>query len=97
MNFKTSSRFDRIYKKMHANLQDAVDDTIDQILEDPYHPSLQTAPVTKARNDGVKPPVSYSRVNKGIRITWQILKDEKGNSYYFFRNVGEHDPTLDNY
>ncbi len=87
---------------MHPNLQDSIADAMDLILTNANHPSLRTGSVSKAKKAGVKPPVMYSRVNKGIRITWQELyqpqeENIKGYYYIFFRNVGEHDPTLDNF
>lgn len=85
---KTSSRFDRAYKKLNPKDQKDVDDAITAMMEDPTQGWLRTKKIQNARS--IKPPVYEASANGNIRISWQYLeeKDEEDNTIkvIFFRS-----------
>lgn len=95
-----SSLFKRSYKKLSATDQADVDAALKAMLQDPTQGFLRTKRVQNAKS--IKPSVFEASANGNIRITWQYVdlpKDappgpwEKG---IYFRNVGDHDITLNN-
>lgn len=93
-----SPKFFENYADLHKNEQKAVDRAIHKLMNGAptsFPRGLGVDKVESAR--GIKPTVWEARANEDIRITWQILHNEKTNEPYIFaRNVGHHDDTLKN-
>lgn len=95
-----SERFKRAYKKLSQSDQQDVDVALRAMLQDPSQGFLRTKRVQNAKS--IKPAVLEASANGNIRITWQYVDlpadvssgPWKGSLY--FRNVGNHDITLNN-
>ena len=93
-----SERFKRSYKKLSSRDQNDVDLALRALLEDPMQGFLRTKRVQNAKS--IKPAVFEASANGNVRITWQYVDlppnapagPWKGSIY--FRNVGDHDITI---
>jgi len=79
-----SKKFKSNYKKLSPELQQIAKQKIKLLAENPGYPSLKTGKLGGTE-------IFYSRVNDGIRMTWQYYKDG-----IILRNIGSHDKTLKN-
>lgn len=95
-----SERFKRSYKKLSPQDQQDVDTALREMLKDPNQGFLRTKRIQNAKS--IKPSVFEASANGNIRITWQYVdlpKDAPPGPWkggIFFRNVGDHDITLNN-
>lgn len=85
MNFIETNRFKRAYKSLPGEAQARVKNTLRMLAVNIKHPSLHVKKIKGTDN------IWEARVNLDYRLTFQIVKD-----YFILRNVGRHDPTLNN-
>ena len=86
-NLKRLDRFAKAYRRLNRQNQSAVDVALAELMGDGKLPPSRN--LKKVRS-GKERNVWAIRVNKGIRLTFEV---NKGTC--ILRNVGEHDKTLD--
>jgi mRNA-degrading endonuclease YafQ of YafQ-DinJ toxin-antitoxin module len=85
MEFLYSNRFKKDYKKLPDNIKKILQEKLNLMAQNPFHPSLRTKKI-RGKSD-----IFECSINMSIRMTWQY-QDKK----IFLRTVGPHDFTLDN-
>jgi len=86
--FKRLERFGKAYRRLNRQNKSAVDAALTELLNDSKLPPGRN--LKKVRSGKRKMNVWAIRVNKGIRLTFEV---KKGTC--ILRNVGDHDKTLD--
>ena len=86
-NLKRLDRFAKAYRRLNRQNQSAVDVALAELMV-----TASFLPAATSRKSGPeRKGMSWAiRVNKGIRLTFEV---NKGTC--ILRNVGEHDKTLD--
>ncbi len=83
MTFVWTPRFERAYRALPSEQQEAVDSHLRLLERNWRHPSLRTKKLGGTRN------VWYLRISGNLRLTFEPRRQE-----IFLRNVGHHDATL---
>lgn len=85
MKFIVTQRFEEAYRSLPETLQRKTEKALRLLAENPRHPSLRLKKIQGAQG------IWEARVDRGCRMTLEIQSDA-----FLLRNVGKHDPTLDN-
>lgn len=85
MNFIETERFKKAYKSLPEEAKQQVRKALRIIAVNIRHPSLHTKKIKGTKD------IWEARVSLDYRLTFQIVKD-----YFVLRNVGHHDPVLNN-
>ena len=96
MRFVVTRRFELAYRSLPETLRRKTDKALRLLAENPRHPSLRLKKAlclgTKSESRSMSAPgIWEARVDRGCRLTLGIRSDA-----FLLRNVGKHDPTLDN-
>ena len=78
-----TSRFNRLRKKLPAEIKKQLQDTLRQLQKKPNHPSLRTKKYKSI------PGVFESSINMQYRILWEY--NAKDNTIILLLAVGDHD------
>lgn len=80
---KTSSHFERSFKKLPRDLKELTKKKLRLLLEDPSYPSLR---VKKVQGYHETPSIMEMSVTMSLRVTFQIFPD-----FIYLRHVGTHE------
>ena len=83
MIFKTSSDFNKEFKKLPKDLQDLAKKKLNIFFKNSSHPSLR---VKKVMGYYEEPPIMEMSVTMAIRITFQKFHD-----FLYLRHIGTHE------
>ena len=90
VRFVRTNRFQRAYRKLDQHYRKLVKKALSQFLTDPTYPGLR---VKRIRSTDA---IWEMRAGRDIRVTFHFEADENGTRIVVLRNVGHHDPTLQN-
>jgi|BarGraNGADG00312_1021997.scaffolds.fasta_scaffold19104_2 mRNA-degrading endonuclease RelE of RelBE toxin-antitoxin system len=79
------NRFVRAFDDLDADIQKIAEKQFHFFIENPFHPSLHTEKIDKAKG------IYASRITDNVRFTWQFGEEK---STVVLRNVGEHNKVL---
>jgi mRNA-degrading endonuclease RelE of RelBE toxin-antitoxin system len=85
MNFIETSHFKKAYKSLPEEVKMRTREALRRLATDIKHPSLHVKRIKGTKD------IWEARISLDYRMTFQVIKD-----YFILRNIGHHDPTLNN-
>lgn len=85
MKLIVTPHFQKKASQFPQHLKELIQSKLELFFDNPKHPSLQSKKIQGT--DGI----FESRINSDIRFTWEYWEDS-----IVLRNIGYHDPTLNN-
>ena len=85
MKLERTERFKKAYKDLTKDDQERTQKAMRLLVENQRHPSLRVKKIKGAKG------IWEARVTQSVRMTFEMSKD-----IILLRNVGAHDPTLNN-
>lgn len=83
MTFVWTPRFEKAYRTLSPEQQEAANSHLRRLEQNWRHPSLQTRKLGGTKN------IWYLRISRDLRLTFEPRRGE-----ILLRNVGPHDATL---